>query len=275
MALFRRNLVAAKFSAALLLGLPVISLAASDLMVYPTRIVMTDRQRSAQVDIVNTSQVQATFQVTMVKKRMTETGEVKDVTEPQQDEKFADDLVRYSPRQVTLVPGASQTIRLMFKAPANLPEGEYRSHLLFTKAQSAISDLSEKMEVEGGGISMRIPINIGVSIPVIARHGTLTGETAIDPASIKLTRTDPKQQILTFAISRSGTRSVFGDVAVYRGEEKVAGLNGIAIYTPNTKRKVAVQVVEPFRLQAGDDIKVVFTERDDKKPAAEARVHLP
>jgi len=252
-----------------------VALAAPDLMVYPTRVVMNDRQRTAQVDIINTSQVKASYKISLVRKRMTDTGGFEDVASPQPAEKFADDLVKYSPRQVTLLPGAGQTIRMMLKVPAALEEGEYRSHLVFTKMVSGISDLSEQDASDPNTVSMKVVTNIGVSIPVIARHGKLEAQAAIDPSSVKVVAVEPKQQLVDFTLSRTGTRSVYGDVAVYRGDEKVAVGNGLAIYTPNLTRKVGVPVLDTFMLKPGEHIRVVFTERDEKKPMAETTITLP
>jgi P pilus assembly chaperone PapD len=254
---------------------PTTTLAAADLMVYPIRVVMTDRQRTAQVDIVNTSQVQATYKISMVRKRMTETGQFEDVATPEPGEKFADDVVRYSPRQVTLVPGAGQTIRIMFKAPPNLAEGEYRSHLLFAKPPAAISELPAKEQLEPNTIAMNLTANIGISIPVIARHGNLEANAAIDPASVKISETGQKKQLVGFTLARTGTRSIYGDVVIFRGKEKVAEGNGFAVYTPNSQRRVGVPLLETCFLSPGDTIRIVFTERDEKKPMAETTVVLP
>ena len=251
------------------------TLAAPDLMVHPTRVVMTDRERTAQVDIINTSQINASYKITLVRKRMTDTGTFEDVSAPEPAEKFADEIVKYSPRQVTLLPGAAQTIRMMFKLPPDLAEGEYRSHLVFTKVAAGVSDLSEKDASDPGTVSMRVTVNIGISIPVIARHGKLEAGAGIDPSSVKIVAIEPKQQLVGFTLSRTGTRSIYGDVVVYRGEEKVAVGNGFAVYTPNSKRKIGVPVLDNFSLQTGEKIRVVFTERDGKKPMAETTITLP
>lgn len=259
----------------MLFAAPRICVAAADLMVYPTRVVMTDRLSTAQVDVVNTSQTQASYKISLVRKRMTETGEFQEVSAPEAEEKFADDVVKYSPRQVTLVPGAGQTIRMIFKVPTNMADGEYRSHLVFSKMPSGISDLSKKDAPEPGTVSMKITTNVGISIPVIARHGKLEAKAAIDPLSVKVTAVEPKQQLVGFTLVRTGTRSVYGDVVVYRGEEKVAVGSGFAVYTPNSQRKIGVNVLDPYLLKPGENIRVVFTEKDEKKPMAETTITLP
>ncbi|MBU5612001.1 fimbrial biogenesis chaperone [Geomonas azotofigens] len=254
---------------------PTVTVVAADLMVYPTRVVMTDRQRTSQVDIINAGASQATYKITMVRKRMTETGDFTEVVTPEKEEKFADEVVKYSPRQVTLLPGGGQTIRIMFKVPPDLDPGEYRSHLQFTKAAPAITALPENEQEEPGVIKMNIVANVGISIPVIARHGDLQARVAIDTKSVTLKPGGEKQQLLSFTMLRSGTRSVYGDVAAYRGEEKVAEGKGFAIYTPNTVRKVAIVVPENSRLRSGDTVRLVFTERDEKKPLTETAVVIP
>lgn len=271
----KRALAVAVAASVLIFACKTAALAAADLMVYPSRVVMTDRQRTAQVDIVNTSQVQATYKISLVRKRMTQTGEFQDVSTPEPGEKFADEVVRYSPRQVTLVPGAGQTIRIMFKAPPSLAEGEYRSHLLLAKPPAAISKIPEKEELEPNTISMSITANIGISIPVIARHGNLEAKAAIDPDSVRVVQAGEKKQLLAFTMSRAGTRSIYGDVAVYRANEKVAEGKGFAVYTPNQLRKVGVPVLDSCRLTSGDTVRIMFTERDEKKPLAETTVVIP
>lgn len=251
------------------------SRAETDIIVYPTRAVMTDRQRTAQVDVVNTSQIKASYKISLVRKRMTDAGGIEEVTRPGPGEQFADDLVKFSPRQVTLLPGAGQTIRMIFKAPTDLAEGEYRSHLVFTKMASGSSDLVEKEDPNPTTVSMRVTVNVGISIPVIARHGKLEAKATIDPSSVKVTAVEPKQQQVEFTLGRTGTRSIFGDIAIYRGEDKVAVGSGFSVYVPNGQRKVGLRVLEPHQLKSGENIRLVFTEKDEKKPMAETTLTLP
>ena len=270
--LLLKTILFATTAASVVIGTPTLTVVAADLMVYPTRVVMTDRQRTAQVDIINTSQEQATYRISLVRKRMLDNGEFQDVSTPEPGEKFADEIVKYSPRQVTLLPGAGQTIRIMFKVPPNLEEGEYRSHLLFIKPPAAISKIPDKEEQEPNVISMNIVANIGISIPVIARHGSLEAHASIDPASVEVRSAGEKRQILWFTMRRTGGRSIYGDAVAYRGKEKVAEGNGFAIYTPNSVRKVGVPVLESASLKKGDSLRIAFTERGEKEPLAETTV---
>lgn len=130
------------------LGLLLLSgLARADLMLFPTRIVLEKNQRAAQVELINQGRSPETYRINLVNRRMSETGEFIPVGTPGPGEQFADPLLRYSPRQVTIAPGGSQTVRILLRKPAELAAGEYRSHLQFDRVAETSADSS----VEGLG----------------------------------------------------------------------------------------------------------------------------
>lgn len=259
-----------------LVFVPVTSWA--DLMVYPVRVIMDDKHRSAQADIINNGQRQASFKITLVRQRMTELGEFKQITgEPLPGELFSDEVVRFSPRQVTLLPGGSQTIRMMFKMKPELPEGEYRAHMTFEKMPAGAESIPGKPEVVTPGlVSTKITANIGVSIPIIVRHGNnMTAKVSINPATIKIETIKGNHQEVVYNIDRSGTRSVYGDVVIFNGDSKVAIGNGFAIYATNPTRKLRMPIKEGSEFKKGDILRIVFTERGDSKPSTELSIAVP
>ncbi len=78
--------------------------AMADLMLHPTRVVFEKNQRAAQVELINNGTERATYRISLMNRRMTETGELVPVTEPLPGEQFADAMLVFSPRQVTLAP---------------------------------------------------------------------------------------------------------------------------------------------------------------------------
>lgn len=111
----------------LMLGLLAVLLprhAEANLMLNPVRIVFENNQRAAQVDLINNGAETATFRIRLVNRRMSETGEFTVVDSAAPGEQFADGLLRYSPRQVVLAPGAGQAVRLMLRKPASLTPGD-------------------------------------------------------------------------------------------------------------------------------------------------------
>ena len=106
---------------------------------------------------------------------MTENGSLEEADEAKPGEQFADKLIRYSPRQITLEPGRTQTVRLLVRKPRDLAPGEYRSHLLFQSVPPA--DFGTSVEAEGveeGTISVQMIPTFAISIPIIIRHGDVS-----------------------------------------------------------------------------------------------------
>ncbi len=224
------------------------------IQIVPTRIVLEGRTRTEQVMVINKGLTSATYRLRFKNMRMTEAGEYEDIantTDALPGEQFVADLIRFSPRQVEIAPGESQVVRLLLRKPKNLPEGEYRSHLLF---QSVPPESSGKnIEVIAGdeqtiGISL-IPI-YGVTIPVIVRHGHLSATTAIIDPALTWSRETDQSPSLSFHLTRQGTHSVFGNSSVtwLRPDAEpveVGRVNGISLFTPNTRRMLTQSLTFP------------------------------
>jgi P pilus assembly chaperone PapD len=229
--------------------MPAPSFAAGQLMVAPTRIIFEARDRTAKVNLVNNGQETATYRLEFTRKRMTKDGKFLDVDKPLPGELFCDQMIRFSPRQVTLPPGQSQTIRLILRKPANLAAGEYRSHLLFRSipktSTSSIESIdkkkSEKLKIE------LTPV-LGISIPVIVRHGKTEATVSID--DIVLGKSQNNQPAVRFSLKREGNASVYGDLSVtfIKADGKnmtLSKANGISVYSPNSERIVALPLYIP------------------------------
>lgn len=251
--------------------------AAADLMLYPTRIVFDRNQRAAQVELVNNGTRTLTYRITLVERRMSETGEFSEATPALPDERFASPMLRYSPRQVVLPPGASQVVRLMVRKAANLGAGEYRSHLQFmqvadTQPTSAANDTK--------GLSIQLVPLIGATIPVIVRHGGTNATAALTDATLERT-TDGHARVLAFNMRREGNRSLYGnlevDFAPSGGGEprRIARVNGVAVYAPNAVRRVRLNLPADTSPATGT-LHVVYRERaeDGARVIAETRLLL-
>jgi hypothetical protein len=271
-------------SLAAVLGVLSPSPALADIMLYPTRVVVEGGKRSAQVEIINRGQEAETYRIGIVNRRMTELGEIVPADTALPDEQFADEMVRYTPRQVTLQPGASQTIRISVRKPADLAPGEYRSHLQFDRiADSAgLADLEAAASETSNGVSIVLKTLIGASIPVIVRHGQTSVNVALDSLEVQPGR-DGIAPELSFTFRRDGNRSVYGDVvATYAAPGKepveIGSATGIAVYVPNVERgaRLPLKLPEGVVLQGGE-IQLRYNERADAGGAiiAQAAVRLP
>lgn len=224
---------------------------AGDLTVTPTRVVFEGRDRTADLTLVNRGTETGTFRISFVRLRMDANGQFEEIDTPRENERFSEDLIRYSPRQVVLAPGASQTVRLMLRKPAELAPGEYRSHLALHATPP--DDAGESIEDDGLGekeIGIRLIPVYRITVPVIVRHGELGARAAIEDPAFHPAGDDTPPAI-DFRLLREGERSLFGDLAVTfvpedGGAPVVVGeVQGLAVYTPNDERRIRLPLAVP------------------------------
>ncbi|MDO9144650.1 molecular chaperone [Rhodoferax sp.] len=259
--------------------------ARADLMLYPTRVELEKNQRAAQVELVNRGTKSETYRISIVNRRMTETGEIVEAKEAQPGEQFASPMLSYSPRQVTLQPGVGQTVRISVRKPADLATGEYRSHLQFDRVADAEgqSSLEAVTEPEEGQIAIVLQALVGASIPVIVRHGDTAVTAMLEDLKVEPANEKVKTPVLVFAIRRDGNRSVYGDLVVEfaaAGARPVAlaRVAGVAVYVPNIQRLARMPLTLPDGLALKNGtLTLRFSTRPDAgaKLLAQATLALP
>lgn len=226
-----------------------------EILVTPTRVVIEGRQRTAKVTLVNKGTQTAVFRVSVVNRRMMEDGSFEDAAEPQSDEMFADQMIRFAPRRVVLEPGKAQVVRLLVRKSRSLPPGEYRSHLLFRVIPPASAGTTmEDILVPDGRFKIQLTPVFGLTIPVIVRQGDLWADVGISNLEVGPGKAKGQGPVVSLRLTREGTSSVYGDVEVTHlsanGDSQVVGvMRGIAVYTPNQSRMVRLSLQLPA---AGD-----------------------
>jgi P pilus assembly chaperone PapD len=253
--------------------------ASAELMLFPTRVVFEGPQKSAQVELVNQGATVRTYRLNLVNRRMTESGDFKPAEQAEGGEQFAHELVKFSPRQVTLQPGGSQTVRIVLRKPEGLSEGEYRSHLQFDLVPDSQPDTS--IETEGdkkaGGVGVVLKALVGASIPVIVRQGTTQVSVGLqDLKWAPPTPSSPAQ--VQFTLTRQGNRSVYGDIEVKAwplGANEAVALgkaSGVALYVPNALRRANLNLITPQGLDLSKArLDIQYKERAEQGGALLAR----
>lgn len=255
--------------------------ARAELMLHPTRIVFEQNQRAAQIELINNGTRPASYRIALVNRRMTDAGQFEPADSPAPGERFADSMLRYSPRQITLQPGTAQTVRVMLRKPAELAEGEYRSHLLFDKLPDAEGENSIEQRGQDSGIGVVVNALVGASVPVIVRHGKVDASVKLSGLAVQYDAT--RRPLLAMRFEREGGSSVYGDVSVSftpRGGKThtVGQVGGIAVYTPNRVRQAALPLQLPAGVSlAAGTLEVVFRERPEAggRQLAQASIALP
>jgi P pilus assembly chaperone PapD len=244
-----------------------------DLLVAPTRIVL-DGRRGAEIILNNIGEEPATYRVSIEFRRMTENGDLVDVTTPSAADKTAEDMIVYTPRKVVLAPHEPQAIRIAARAPQGLADGEYRVHLLFRAIPPATPVVQAQAEAPKG-VQFKLTPVYGVTIPVIVRLGNLQATAGI--ANVHIEKKDGAP-VVGLDLTRQGTRSTFGEVRVLKAgiKDPIADQKGVAVYTEVGKRHVSVPIADAYKAAATGTVTVQYIETyaDETHLVAETQVVL-
>ena len=245
-----------------------------DLLVAPTRIVL-DGRKGAEVVLNNIGEEPAVYRVSVEFRRMEKDGSLDDVTELTAADKTAEDMIVYAPRRVTLAPHEPQSIRIAARPPQGLPDGEYRVHLLFRAIPPSNPVEKPTGEAEKGLRFQLTPV-YGVTIPVIVRLGNLQATAGI--ANVQIAMGTDGKPVVSVDLSRTGTRSTFGEVRVLKPgvKDPVALQKAIAVYTEINSRHVDVPVNPDFKgdLKGPVTVQYVETFEDGSHVIAETKAVL-
>ncbi len=241
--------------------------AKADILVAPTRVVFEDGERSAELVVVNKGQEEAAFRISVENRRMDLFGALESAPEATEGEQFAKNHIRYSPRRMVLSPGEKQTVRVAVSG-SDLQPGEYRSHLrLKSVPTSANQYLSNRNSGEQNGISIQLIAIRSLTIPIIIRAGKL--DANVDIIGVDLV-TEEQETLLKVQIVREGNKSVYGLLEVYAegAPNPVLSMRGVAVYTPNSERRITLPVSPSVRDKLrGRHYRIVY--RDLEKDAGE------
>lgn len=228
----------------------MISQSYANLLISPTRVAFEDRSRTEQVILINQSDAAQTYRLEWVEQTMTDSGQYVELTEDQEFNR-ASDLIRYSPRQVTLQPGERQVIKLLARRPAGLANGEYRSHLKFTAIPS---DLNSEEEQIGQGMAMKLHLFLSYAIPVIVKKGEEKASASLEDVNAIYTDAGQRLQV---TLSKRGNFGVSGDLVAYQknsvgNEEVVARLNNVNLFHETNSRQVALIPIDKNETISGE-----------------------
>lgn len=205
------------------------------------RVIFDGSKRSEILTIINNDPEPKTYRLGWRRYRMVEGMALQAVKDGEDDSdiKWADDMIRFAPRRVTVPPGGSQQIRLLLRRPKDIQVGEYRSHLWIvteTKPQEFTADAKNKQAV-------RLTVQPAISLPLFVRHGDLSATATITDAKLF----NGKNGLgASFTLNRTGNRSLYGDfdfICKDGGQNLVLKqVRGIAVYTEATRRKLSFDI---------------------------------
>ncbi|MBB1488854.1 fimbrial biogenesis chaperone [Oceanospirillum sediminis] len=217
--------------------LPGISYA--QLAVFPEKVVFEPGQRSVRLNLQNRGNETYTYRIGWQDIVMDSLGLIKQVDDEKNPRKTpaASKMIRYAPRQVILEPGETQAVRVMLRRPADLKDGEYRSHMLFQRLQT-VKGINTPATATTPGISM--DLLIGTSIPVFVRQGD--GEADLEFNNLELKKKEGKY-FLNMQVERKGLYSSRAVVNLYEDGNNVPVMMSVQVmYTDNDRYTYSIPV---------------------------------
>lgn len=230
--------------------------ASPGLLVSPTYVVLDSRTRSQALLLSNRGITPETYRITIVNRLQKADGQLVDAEQPATGEGFASTIVRYAPREVLLAPNKPQTVRLLVQMPASLPDGEYRSHILFQQipTERPTEDVAQPV---APGISVTIRAIFGVTIPLIVRKGTLAATASL--SDLHVVHLGDEQPGLALHLNRSGTRSLHGDLLAQVDGALAGQLKHVNVFLSTPYRELVIPLAWKGELK-GHHISVQFAE---------------
>lgn len=250
---------------------------AGDLLVSPARVTLDNRNRTAELILSNRGDATDTYRIRLIRMEMTADGGLKEATAPAAGVDPAG-LVRYAPHQITLEPGQTQVLRVMLRKPADLPDGEYRVHMLFQAIPPELAGTAAPSKDKGKGVSIKLVPIMGLAIPVIVQQGEITAKAGLGDLHLEM---EKEQAFAAFHLTRAGNASIYGNLeATFQPKGgkaiPVGEMNGLAVYPPLDARNVKLALAPPkgVALRNGTLI-LTFRTPDEMVPGAETRLDIP
>jgi hypothetical protein len=171
-------------ASALLCASTVLAQNNSALFVSPVRLIFDPSTSTSTKAVSNRTDDTKNYEVVMLDQVMTATGGIQQLDTFDYSSKR---MLRFMPRKIVLAGGERQIVRVMARRPADLPDGDYHTHIFFNELPVPVSTT---LPVSGSEISpskgpqFKVTTNVGVGIPVIVQHGTISASLSLISASV-------------------------------------------------------------------------------------------
>ena len=244
-------------------------IAQGNLLITPRRVVFEGAKKIQELNLANIGNDTARYVLSMVEIRMKDDGSFETITEPDSGQFFATPYLRFFPRSVVLGPNESQLLKVQITKANQLAPGEYRSHVYFRAVRDEKPLGEIEAIVDSNSISVSIIPIFGITIPIIIRVGELTSAVSLN--DITCVKRDTVH-VVGITFNRTGNMSVYGDLRVEHtapdGKVSMVGqANGVAVYTPNTRRRFELPLTNPDRVDLSKgSIHVRFLSQSDLNP---------
>jgi hypothetical protein len=242
--------------------------ARAEVTVSPTLVLFDGEAGTKAIAIKNTGAKEQTYRVSLMNFRMAPDGSMSLATRPSENEHFATGMVRFTPHELTLAPGASDVVRFQVM---NSRPGEYRTHVVVQQVPDIEALQSPPFE-RSEGVKMDLQAVFGVALPLIIRKGDPSATVTFGDAH--LTTLPDGAPAVALRVERSGERSIRGALSLHHNGKEIGVADGISIYAPTPYRDLAIRIAAEEVAGLRDaTLDVSFTEPEEvRNPVAASAV---
>ncbi len=232
------------------------------LMIAPTQLIFDDADRMKEVVLINTSDSPKSYRLGFTDKIQLSNGQYQNLEDGKVSEHSASEYLRFTPRQVRLLPGERQVVRVMKRNVTALPQGDYRSHLNFSVLpERSLDAIDEPVN----GVRMQITALISYSIPVV--FGIGQNNSAFEIQSYNIINND-KTSTVTVDISKQGDFGIMGRLEIWKNNStgsplRIGTLNGANIFRETDQIRYAIKTNQS--IQPEDDLTIKFVDTSTRK----------
>ncbi len=234
---FRSRLLGHVLSTLLLLCPAAV--AAQAILVAPQGVVLSNRDRTGTVELYNPSERAAEISIRAVFGHPTTTPEgdltLELIEQPSASEPSAAGFIDAFPRRLILQPNQRQTVRLLARPPAGLPDGEYWARMIISSKDAAQPASGAN---DTTNVSVGLTLEVRTIIAVNFRNGAQRTGIAIGELSATTT-TD--SLVLRAPMQRTGTAAWIGLTTV-----KLLDPDGAVVATQSLQTAVYQSIAPRF-----------------------------
>lgn len=213
--------------------------AAQAILVAPQGVVLNNRDRTGTVELYNPSERAAEISIRAVFGHPTTTPDgdltLELVEQPPASEPSAAGFIEAFPRRLVLQPNQRQTVRLLARPPAGLPDGEYWARMIIS---SKDAEQPATTTTDTATVSVGLTLEVRTIIAVNYRNGAQ--RTGVSLGELSATTT-ADSVVLRAPMQRTGTAAWIGQTTV-----KLVNQDGAVVATQSLQTAVYQSIAPRF-----------------------------
>ncbi len=249
----------------------------ASLSLTPTRVDLNSSKKTQSVLLMNDTNETVTYRLGFAYRTMKPSGDT-EISTPEEEKlmKPIEQMVLFSPKQVTLQPKQLQTVKFTYRNVPTATLDEYAAYVTFQEQDNSpkIPQLSD--QPEDGGVAIKVKALFKISIPIFVSTATASTQHTTDIANLKI---DKELNVLNFDINNTGKYSITGRaVAKFFNGKKLLGefeQKNISLPNPLKSRSIVLQYDEiKFQETDATSVEVTYLPPEGEKSYAIGKATL-